>query len=114
MSAETNTSQRYFGYVKWFNKKRGYGFLINMDEDNKQVFVHHMEIKPVTKCYHMLYTGEYVEFSLEDGKNGIQAVNVTGPRGGKLRCDVNEEMKLQRKEFKKNKKAKNTDNTKTE
>jgi CspA family cold shock protein len=95
-------SGRNFGYVEWFNKKRGYGFLINMDDNDKQIFVHHTTINPLTECYKMLYTGEYVEFSIEEGgKNGVQATNVTGPRNGKLRCDVNEEMKNSRKNFKK-------------
>ena len=97
-------SKRYFGYVDWFNKKRGYGFLINMDDNNEQVFVHHNTIKPLTDCYHMLYTGEYIEFGIEDdGKGGTQAVDVTGPRNGRLRCDVNENTKNHRKQFKKDK-----------
>ena len=79
---------RFQGRVKWFNKRRGFGFIVNVDDDTKEYFCHHSAIKPNTNCWRILHEGEYVEFGLENGKQGEQCVDVTGLRGGPLRCDL--------------------------
>ena len=101
MSNKT-TSNRIQGCVKWFNKKKGYGFIQNI-QDKTEIFVHHKAICPITDCYHLLHTGEYVEFDISTGKNGLQCENVTGIGGGKLMCDISEEMKSRRSNFNKTK-----------
>ena len=114
-----NTPQKVIGQIKWFNKTSGYGFadIVLIHEGlethglkkGDEVFIHHTSIKPVTECYHMLYTGEYVEFDIikNNPTDRPQAKDITGIAGGKLMCDINEETKLKRKQFSKNKKNDN-------
>jgi len=106
MNKETSCDLKQQGCVKWFNKKKGYGFIQSLN-DKSEFFAHHTAIKPTTDCYHLLFTGEYVEFDITDGKNGQQCENITGICGGKLMCDVQEDVKSRRKTFnKQNKKTK--------
>ena len=86
-SGNTSNGKRFQGRVKWFNKRRGFGFIANLDTD-VEVFAHHTGIKPKTECWRVLFEGEYVEFDEIDGRQGKQAINITGIRGGQLRCDV--------------------------
>ena len=82
---------KHIGQVKWFNNKIGYGFITVLNEkDEKDVFVHHMNICPLESNYRTLRTGEYVEFILEqncDGEHKEQATQVTGIYGNELLCD---------------------------
>ena len=58
---------KHIGQVKWFNNKIGYGFVTLLNEETtKDVFVHHMNIKPVESNYRTLKIGEFVEFELDD------------------------------------------------
>ena len=61
------------GTVKWFNEKKGYGFL--SQEDGDDVFVHFSSIKQ--EGFKTLKEGQPVEFEIQDGPKGPQAVNVT-------------------------------------
>lgn len=78
------------GQCKWFNDRYGYGFItITQGNDKgKDIFVHHTGIKPLNSIYRTLKKGEYVNFDIVDGENGLQGVNVTGIGGGCLMCDV--------------------------
>jgi CspA family cold shock protein len=60
------------GVVKWFNEKKGYGF-ISMDE-GQDVFVHYSSI--LGTGFKSLYEGQRVRFEVEQGEKGPQAVNV--------------------------------------
>ncbi|MEN8154581.1 MAG: cold shock domain-containing protein [Acidobacteriota bacterium] len=60
------------GKVKWFNAKKGYGFVST--EEGKDVFVHYKEIN--TEGFKTLEEGEDVEFEIKSGDKGDQAVNV--------------------------------------
>ena len=60
------------GTVKWFNNSKGYGFIT--PEDGKDVFVHHSAIQG--DGYKSLDEGQSVEFDIEQGPKGEQAVNV--------------------------------------
>jgi CspA family cold shock protein len=60
------------GIVKWFNDKKGYGF-ISMDE-GQDVFVHYSSIGG--SGFRSLYEGQRVRFEVEQGDKGPQAVNV--------------------------------------
>lgn len=64
---------RVTGTVKWFNAAKGYGFIAH--EGGKDVFVHYSAIQ--MNGYRTLSEGEQVEFTIEDGTKGPQAVNVT-------------------------------------
>jgi CspA family cold shock protein len=61
------------GKVKWFDGKKGYGFIER--EEGGDVFVHYTAIKS-DKDYKTLEQGATVEFDVVEGKKGLQAVNV--------------------------------------
>ena len=61
------------GTVKWFNNRKGFGFIIN--EEGKDVFVHYSGLN--MEGYKTLSEGQAVEFEVVEGENGPQAVNVT-------------------------------------
>jgi len=60
------------GTCKWFDDKKGYGFL--QREKGKDVFVHYSAI--VGDGHKSLSEGDEVEFDIEQGTKGPQAVNV--------------------------------------
>ena len=60
------------GKVKWFNAKKGYGFIST--EEGTDVFVHYKEI--TSDLFKTLDEGEEVEFEIKSGDKGDQAVNV--------------------------------------
>jgi len=60
------------GRVKWFNEQKGYGFIeINGGQD---VFVHFSAIEG--QGFKTLSEGQEVEFEIEKGQKGPQAVSV--------------------------------------
>ena len=61
------------GTVKWFNERKGFGFLSR--EDGDDVFVHYSSIQ--SSGFKSLNEGQSVEFEVQDGPKGPQAVNVT-------------------------------------
>ena len=61
------------GTVKWFNDKKGYGFIT--PEEGDDVFVHHSSIQG--EGFKTLREGEEVEFEIVEGDKGKQATNVT-------------------------------------
>ncbi|MEJ2156862.1 MAG: cold-shock protein [Desulfobacteraceae bacterium] len=60
------------GTVKWFNDRKGYGFI--EQEDGPDVFVHHTGIK--SEGFRTLNEGDQVTFDVEQGQKGLSAVNV--------------------------------------
>ena len=61
------------GKVKWFNAKKGYGFIC--DEDGAHVFVHFSALN--MEGFKVLEEGDTVEYEVVDGEKGPQATNVT-------------------------------------
>ena len=61
------------GKVKWFSDQKGYGFIT--PEEGNDVFVHHTAIQG--DGYKTLEEGQEVEFEVEKGPKGDQAINVT-------------------------------------
>lgn len=61
------------GTVKWFDEKKGYGF-ITPDEGDKDLFVHFSKI--TGDGFKTLHEGQKVEYDPEEGKKGPEASNV--------------------------------------
>ena len=61
------------GTVKWFNSKKGFGFIEREDKE-KDAFVHASAVKAAGMKY--LNEGDKIEFTLEDGPKGPSAVNL--------------------------------------
>ncbi len=60
------------GKVKWFNEKKGFGFI--QGEDGKEVFVHYSAIQG--QGFKFLNEGDEVKFEVTIGLRGPQASNV--------------------------------------
>ena len=60
------------GTVKWFNGTKGFGFIAR--ESGDDVFVHFKSI--VGEGYKTLDEGDNVQFDVEQGAKGLQALNV--------------------------------------
>lgn len=60
------------GRVKWFDEKKGFGFIER--EDGNDVFVHFRAIQG--DGYKTLAEGQEVQFDVEQGEKGPQAANV--------------------------------------
>ena len=69
----TEDSEMAEGKVKWFNDKKGFGFIIPED-GSKDLFVHHTSIQG--EGFKSLAEGQAVEFEVEEGQKGPQATNV--------------------------------------
>jgi len=65
-------AQRESGTVKWFNDAKGYGFISR--DSGEDVFVHYSSIDG--QGYRSLSEGQLVEFEVEQGTKGPQAVRV--------------------------------------
>jgi cold shock protein len=61
------------GKVKWFNGKKGYGFIEREDKE-KDVFCHASAVRDAGLRF--LNEGDSLEFSIEDGPKGPSAVNL--------------------------------------
>ncbi len=61
------------GTVKWFNNEKGYGFISR--DSGEDVFVHFKSI--VGEGYKTLNDGDKVQFDVQEGPKGLQAVNVS-------------------------------------
>jgi len=57
------------GKVKFFNESKGFGFIIQ-DDDNQEIFVHQ------TGLIHEIRENDQVSFEVIEGKKGLNAVKV--------------------------------------
>ena len=60
------------GKVKWFNPRKGYGFIAT--EDGRDIFVHYASISG--EGYRTLAEGDEVTFDIVEGEKGLRAENV--------------------------------------
>ena len=63
------------GKVKWFDPKKGYGFIIG--DEGQDVFVHYTSI--TGEGFRVLKDGEEVDYEMVKGDKGYQARNVVRP-----------------------------------
>ena len=56
------------GTVKWFNQKKGFGFI--EQEDGEDLFCHHTQVEGI------IADGDSVEFEVGEGPKGPNAINV--------------------------------------
>jgi CspA family cold shock protein len=66
------SEERVTGTVKWFNDKKGFGFI--EQENGEDVFVHFSAIK--SDGFKTLKEGQKVSMEVTQGEKGLQAVNV--------------------------------------
>jgi CspA family cold shock protein len=62
------------GTVKWFNSRKGFGFITS--EDGKDVFVHFSALVGKEDEYKTLNENDKVKFEVAEGQKGPQASNV--------------------------------------
>ena len=67
-------TERETGTVKWFNNDKGYGFISR--KEGEDVFVHYSAVEG--GGFRSLSEGQQVEFAVEQGAKGPQAVDVLG------------------------------------
>ena len=80
------------GVVKWFNTKKGYGFITVLTPDSeyldKNVFIHFSNLNISSNNYKSLYPGEYVSFNIGKNTKGEDiCIDVMGIHGGPLLAD---------------------------
>lgn len=61
------------GTVKWFHRKKGYGFITT--DNGEDVFVHYTTIEG--DGFRFLNDGETVEYEVEKAAKGLKAISVT-------------------------------------
>ena len=66
-------SQRETGHVKWFNEKKGFGFIVNQHGDD--IFVHYKDIQGVG--FKTLHENDPVTYLLDKGPKGFKAQEVS-------------------------------------
>ena len=80
---------QYIGYVKWFNKKKGYGFITITDggHQGEDVFCHFSDI--TSDNYKIVYPGEFISCDVEtkDSDGKLICKNVGGVNGYPLLTD---------------------------
>lgn len=69
---ETSDDGREIGTVKWFNRTKGFGFIIR--ENGDEIFVHYRSIRGRGRP--SLHDGQQVEFSVVERAKGTQADDV--------------------------------------
>eukprot|EP00923_Selenidium_pygospionis_P010222 GHVN01017771.1.p1 GENE.GHVN01017771.1~~GHVN01017771.1.p1 ORF type:complete len:277 (+),score=59.06 GHVN01017771.1:245-1075(+) len=75
-----NESIQRSGKCKWFDSRRGFGFITEHSDVGGDVFVHQQCI--LAKGFRSLHTSEEVRFQVQTDEQGRKkAVNVTGPNG---------------------------------
>ncbi len=62
----------YNGKVRWFDEKKGFGFIAR--ENARDVFVHYSAIQE--KGFRTLHEGQPVTFDIAEGPHGVHAINV--------------------------------------
>ena len=59
------------GTVKWFNNRKGYGFVVPDEQVEEDVFIHYSSIE--MEGFKTLSEGQKINFELSDGPKGLHA-----------------------------------------
>ena len=70
----TGSEVREDGVVKWFNRSKGFGFIVR--DNGEEIFVHHRSIRSVEGRRVNLRDGQSVSFSVVRREKGFQAEDV--------------------------------------
>jgi CspA family cold shock protein len=81
------------GTVKWFNPRKGYGFI--SAGDGKDIFVHYADISG--EGYRTLVEGDSVTFDIVEGEKGLRAENVVHQPGPESKPEGEPESELESK-----------------
>ena len=86
-SNDVVTVGEYLGQVKWFNKKKGFGFIKNVnDPESDDLFFHFSEIQ--STGYKIVYPGEFVSMNIVSSDNDKPTCkNIRGVGGLALLTD---------------------------
>jgi CspA family cold shock protein len=94
-ATDASTAQLVHGMVKWFDQRKGFGFITVVDGSDeyhqKDVFVHHTDVIVQKARYKNLFQGEYVSFYLEqtgEENHPVKATKVMGAFRGLLHADT--------------------------
>ena len=96
----TLVPHRLTGFVKWFNNKKGFGFITvcsECDYQHNDIFIHYSAIRSIPSQYTYLVQGEYVDFTLTkvtDSHHTFQACDITGVNFGHIMCQFQESNKV--------------------
>ena len=82
-----SATDKLTGRVKWFDSKKGFGFITNISDDSDEYFVHHSRLNTKESCFKTLYEGEYVIFNVVTEDKKRLADDVLGIGGGSLMCE---------------------------
>ncbi|MEN8212869.1 MAG: cold shock domain-containing protein [Pseudomonadota bacterium] len=63
------------GTVKWFNNRKGYGFVVPDEHVEEDVFVHYSSIE--MDGFKTLREGQKINFELAEGPKGLHATQIT-------------------------------------
>ena len=72
------------GKVKWFNPRKGYGFIAT--EDGRDIFVHYASISG--EGYRTLAEGDPVPFDIVEGEKGLRAENVVPKSASESKSEI--------------------------
>ncbi len=64
------------GTVKWFDSKKGFGFIIPEEEGADDIFVHYTRIAGEDEGFKTLHDNDEVEYEIGEGEKGPNAINV--------------------------------------
>jgi cold shock protein len=62
------------GTVKWFSNVKGYGFVNTDENEDEDIFAHFSAIE--MEGYKKLTSGQKIEFDINEGPKGLQALNI--------------------------------------
>ena len=66
------------GKVKWFNSKKGYGFITLDDNNEKDVFLH---VSALEKSkFRILKENQKIQFEIKEERGKLQAINLKRPK----------------------------------